>query len=151
MKVKLFVSIFFIFSSITIFGDLFAQEIKPIMDTTKIIGKALKSTIVTSPCLGSTSEKSTDLKWLPILVKKKDMIEFHPESNHEKLIEEIKSDKLNTKKESKNPSEGATLKSTPTIGVNWLGNVNNGMTPMDNHLAISNNGIIVSVSNTTLE
>jgi len=151
MKVKLFVSIFFIFSSITIFGDLFAQEIKPIMDTTKIIGKALKSTIVTSPCLGSTSDKSTDLKWLPILVKKKDMVEFRPETQNEELLEKIKSSKQKNKLASKSSVEGSTLKSTPTIGANWLGNVNNGMTPMDNHLAISNNGIIVSVSNTTLE
>jgi hypothetical protein len=129
----------------------YAQEAKPIMDTSKILGKALKSQIVTSLCLGSTSEKSSDLKWLPILVKKKDIVEFHPETKNEELLEEIKKEKQKNKKESKGSDEGSTLKSTPVIGANWLGNVNNGMTPMDNHLAISNNGIIVSVSNTILE
>jgi len=93
----------------------------------------------------------SDLKWLPILVKKKDVVEFHPETEDEELLEELKKEKQKNKNESKGSNEGATLKSTPIIGANWLGNVNNGMSPMDNHLAISNNGIIVSVSNTILE
>jgi hypothetical protein len=136
----------FLYTSIS-----YTQEAKPMMDTSKIIGKALKSQIETSPCLGSTSEKSSDLKWLPILVKKKDIVEFHPETKNEELLEELKKEKQKNKKESKGSNEGSTLKSTPTIGSNWLGNLNDGSTPMDNHMAISNNGIIVSVSNSILE
>lgn len=151
MIVKLITTSIFISASLTITRGYLAQEAKPIMDTSKILGKALKSQIETSPCLGSTSEKSSDLKWLPILVKKKDMLEFHPETKNEELLEELKKEKQKNKKESKGSNEVYTLKSTPIIGANWLGNVNNGSSPMDNHLAISNNGIIVSVSNTILE
>lgn len=131
--------------------QVYSQEMKPLMDLSKSIGNATKSEIIISPCLGSTSVKSSDLKWLPILVKKKEMIEFHPETKNEELLEEIKTEKLKNKSESKGEDEGSTLKSTPIIGANWLGNLNDGSTPMDNHLAISNNGIIVSVSNSILE
>ena len=93
MIVKLIAASFIIFASLTFTGVYFAQEAKPMMDTSKIIGKALKSQIETSPCLGSTSEKSSDLKWLPILVKKKDMVEFHPETKNEELLEELKKEK----------------------------------------------------------
>jgi len=151
MTAKLIVNSIFIFVSLALTGNYFAQEVKPTMDTSKILGKGIKSQIATSPCLGSTSQNSSDLKWLPILVKKKDVVEFHPETEDEELLEELKKEKQKNKNESKGSNEGATLKSTPIIGANWLGNVNNGMTPMDNHLAISNNGIIVSVSNTILE
>jgi len=151
MTAKLIVNSIFIFVSLALTGNYFAQEVKPTMDTSKILGKGIKSQIATSPCLGSTSQNSSDLKWLPILVKKKDVVEFHPETEDEELLEELKKEKQKNKNESKGSNEGATLKSTPIIGANWLGNVNNGMSPMDNHLAISNNGIIVSVSNTILE
>lgn len=151
MKVRLIFFTCVLFVSCLNTSKTYAQEVKPTMDTSKILGKALKSQIKTSPCLGSTSQKSSDLKWLPILVKKKDMVEFHPETKNEELLEEIKSGKQKNKIESKGSNEGSSIKSTPIIGANWLGNVNNDMTPMDNHMAISNNGIIVSVSNTILE
>ncbi len=151
MKVKLIVASIITFTSLAFNGAFLAQEVKPKMDTAKIIGKAVKSAIQTNPCLGSTSEKTSDLKWLPILVKKKEMKEFHPETKNEELLEELKKEKQKKKKELNGSNEGSTLKSTPIIGSNWLGNVNNGSTPMDNHMAISNNGIIVSVSNTILE
>jgi hypothetical protein len=151
MKVRLIYFTSVLFVSFLNTSNSLAQEVKPMMDTSKILGKALKSQIETSACLGSTSQKSSDLKWLPILVKKKDMVEFHPETKNEELLEDLKKEKQKNKKESKDSNEGSTLKSTPVIGANWLGNVNNDMTPMDNHMAISNNGIIVSVSNTILE
>lgn len=151
MKVRLIFFTCVLFVSYLNTSNSLAQELKPMMDTSKILGKALKSQIETSACLGSTSQKSSDLKWLPILVKKKDMVEFHPETKNEELLEDLKKEKQKNKKESKDSNEGSTLKSTPVIGANWLGNVNNDMTPMDNHMAISNNGIIVSVSNTILE
>jgi hypothetical protein len=151
MKVRLIFFTCVLYVSYLNTSKTYAQEVKPLMDTSKILGKALKSQIETSPCLGSTSEKSSDLKWLPILVKKKEMTEFHPETKNEELLEEIKSGKQKNKIESKGSNEGTTLKSTPVIGSNWLGNLNDGSTPMDNHMAISNNGIIVSVSNTILE
>jgi len=40
---------------------------------------------------------------------------------------------------------------TPELGNNFLGNTNNGSSPMDNSIAISNGGWIVSVANTTIE
>lgn len=149
VKLKLSLSVFFILVLVT--RESISQEVKPNMDTSKILGKALKSQIESSPCLGSTSEKSSDLKWLPILVKKKEMVEFHPETKNEELLEELKKEKQKNKKESKVSNETYNLKSTPIIGSNWLGNLNDGSTPMDNHIAVSNNGIIVSVSNSIIE
>ena len=49
---------------------LSVQVFSVISTPSKILGKGIKSQIETSPCLGSTSQKSSDLKWLPILVKK---------------------------------------------------------------------------------
>lgn len=98
MKVRLIFFTCVLFISYLNTSKSFAQEVKPMMDTSKILGKALKSQIETSTCLGSTSQKSSDLKWLPILVKKKEMVEFHPETKNEELLEELKKEKQKKKR-----------------------------------------------------
>ena len=49
------------------------------------------------------------------------------------------------------PSENAVAAVVPAVGTNFLGNINNGSSPLDNNIAISDGGIIVSVANTTVE
>lgn len=128
------------------------SERKPIIDESKKIGSATKSQELTIQCVGETNTKSTDLKWLPILTNK--CVARKPKSDYDVLIEQIKKEKTLLKQNSiqnKNNSESGASTVAPVIGTNFLGNVNNGMSPMDNSIAISNNGWIVTVANTTIE
>lgn len=49
------------------------------------------------------------------------------------------------------PEETEKVMFTPQLGPNFIGNLNNGTSPLDNSIAVSNNGIIVSVSNALIE
>jgi hypothetical protein len=49
------------------------------------------------------------------------------------------------------PEETEKVMFNPQLGPNFIGNLNNGSTPMDNSIAVSNNGTIVSVSNTLIQ
>jgi hypothetical protein len=96
---------------------------------------------------------SADLNLLPILTKKR---AWQPErgKNPEKL-EAIKQEKALQKvagrieKKSQDP-EGLSLVS-PVLGRNFPGNGNDGSSPMDNMLAISNSGWIVTVVNSNIQ
>jgi hypothetical protein len=121
---------------------------KPIINNASIIGTAFKSSLITTNCLGTTNVISSDLNWLPVLTVKS----FKPENENNELIEEIKKEKLKNKFTStKYLKEQASKSITPVVGNNWLGNVNSGTSPLDNNIAIANNGIIVSVANSTIE
>lgn len=147
MKPKLLPTFLFV-----LFGlNLFAQEQKSILDLSKKIGNATKSQMYTLQCLGEVSTPTADLKWKPILARK--YIALEPKVPNFEMIEEMKIEKLNEKKISnkKINQELSTQSVLPVIGTNFLGNINNGSSPMDNSIAISNGGIIVSVANSTLE
>ena len=49
------------------------------------------------------------------------------------------------------PEETEKVMFNPQLGPNFIGNLNNGSSPMDNSIAVSNNGTIVSVSNTLIQ
>jgi len=49
------------------------------------------------------------------------------------------------------PEETEKVMFTPQLGPNFIGNLNNGSSPADNSIAVSNNGVLVSVSNTLIE
>ena len=121
-------------------------------DQSKIAGSATKSEIFATPCKGSVNTPSADLKWKPILTKKIQSSE--PEAPDHEKIEKIKAEKLLLKSQTKfNGDEGekSTLSVTPQVGINYLGNENSGFSPLDNTMAISNGGWIVSLANTTIE
>ncbi len=129
-----------------------AQEKKIKLDESKKLGSATKSQEFTLQCIGEINTPSTDLKWRPILNTK--CIAREPKIPDYEMIEKIKEDKSFIKKNNQNKSpnsEQSAQSVTPIIGSNWLGNVNNGGSPLDNSIAISNGGIIVSVANTTVE
>lgn len=132
-------------------GLLQAQESKINIDVSKKIGGATKSEIIMTNCSGDRNQASTDLKWRQILSTK--CVAFEPESPDHEKIEKMKAKKLILKRQSinNNLTEKNTLNSAPTKGSNFLGNTNNGSSPMDNNIAISNGGWIVSVANTTIE
>ncbi|MEI6853997.1 MAG: hypothetical protein WCL06_14215, partial [Bacteroidota bacterium] len=151
MKTKLLFIIMLAFAGLSSFAQV--QKIK--LDESKKIGSATKSEMFTVQCKGAVNPPSADLKWRPILTKK--IIETDKEEAPDQiLIEKIKSDKLKLqqlqdKNNTDTSAEISTKSVTPVVGTNWWGNANNGCTPMDNQIAISNGGIVVSVANTTLE
>lgn len=115
-------------------------------------GDASMSTIITTPLFGEVNTPSVDLKWKPVLSTK--CIGFKPQEPNEELIEKIKAEKLllrNSSSAKKLGTENTTQAVTPAVGTNFLGNENNGSSPLDNSMAISNGGYIVSVANTTIE
>ena len=132
-------------------GFLQAQESKVDIDTSQKIGSATKSEIFQTECIGERNENSTDLKWRQILSTK--CTAFEPETPDHEKIEKMKAEKLILKRRSlnNNSQEKGVLDSSPIKGTNYLGNTNNGSSPMDNNIAISNGGWIVSVANTTIE
>lgn len=132
----------------------FSQVQKIKLDESKKLGSATKSPIFTMECLGEINTSTADLKWRPILTNK--CIAREPKVPDYEIIEKMKEEKLKLKQQEiqnnkKNNSELSTQSVTPVMGANWLGNVNNGSSPLDNNIAISDGGIIVSVANTTLE
>jgi hypothetical protein len=138
---------------ICLFG--FSQEEKIKLDQSKKLGVGIKSELFTAECLGVTNSQTADLKWLPILTNKAVGRVPKKGPDHE-LLAQMKAEKLLIKYPSGNyggfnPDEADNKTTTPIMGNNWLGNVNNGSSPMDNSLAISNGGIIVSVANNTIE
>ncbi len=129
-----------------------AQDQKLKLDESKKLGSATKSEKLTTEKVGEANMSSTDLKWRPILTKK--VISLEPETPGKEVIEALKAQKLILKQQSQNKNfdnEMSTQSVTPIVGTNYLGNVNSGSSPMDNHLAISNGGWIVSVANSTIE
>ncbi|MEI6852897.1 MAG: T9SS type A sorting domain-containing protein [Bacteroidota bacterium] len=126
------------------------QKIK--LDESSKAGSATKSEKISVPCQGSIHSATTDLKWRPILTKKIEA--FEPKIPNEELIEQMKAEKLQQKIQSYKgelPENKSTNSIDPVVGTNYLGNENNGSSPLDNTIAISNGGWIVSVANCTIE
>lgn len=149
MKTKLIYTLLLAIFCLNLFGQ--TPEAKMKLDESKIVGTATKSSALTLQCQGEINPVSTDLKWRPILTNK--CIAHEPKVPNEDLIEKMKETKTKfTKNENKTSEQTREAMSvTPVVGTNYLGNVNNGSSPMDNNVAISNGGWIVSVANNTIE
>lgn len=137
-------------------GQISAQLIdrKPVLDERNREGTAQRSEQFSTPCRGQINSPSTDLKWRPVLTNM--CVSREPKGPNEEYIDSVKAVKLSLK------TSGfinrfsidvpvAPQSVTPVVGVNYWGNGNNGSSPLDNSVAISDGGIIVSVSNTILE
>ncbi len=102
------------------------------------------------PCMGFVNNPSADLQWRAIVNPAP--IRHSSEKNEE--VERLKAERLRMKLA--NPglksaaSENSGNGATPEIGTNFGGNHCNGSSPLDNTIAVSNDGRIVSVSNTTM-
>lgn len=110
------------------------------------------SAVYSVSCDGLSALPTSDINWRPALtLQTKESEPLAPD--HEKT-EAIKEEKTRLKEAAlnkTNATEAANGVVTPVVGTNYPGNNNNGMSPMDNNVAISNGGIIVSVANTTIE
>ena len=149
MKIKLLLSIL----SLIFLVNASAQEATVKPDDTKIVGTTSPSNTFLLQCKGLVNPPSSDLKWRPLLSNK--FLESEPKDQDQDLIEKIKNEKQKLKqqrvKNGNSINEQSTLSVSPVVGTNYLGNTNNGMTPLDNSIAISDGGYIVSVANFTIE
>ncbi len=130
-----------------------AQYLKaPMSPTAKVIGQAKKSPEYTLKPLGEIRPVSVDLKWKPLLSNKP--VKHHSEDDAK--LEAIKAQKMLHKINAVSKTNDEELSASPTeitpvIGANFAGNNNTGYSPMDNSIAISNGGRIVSVANNSFE
>jgi hypothetical protein len=103
--------------------------------------------------MGSRNEPSEDLKWQPRITKKE--AEAENASPNEELLEKIKAEKQKIKEraEQERSKQQERMLSpetyTPYVNNTFAGNLNNGGTPLDNCIAVSDAGIVLSSANTT--
>jgi hypothetical protein len=149
MKIKLLVLIGLFVSNFS-----FAQSGIANPDESKKMGSSIPSQSISIRCMGFVNPISTDLKWRPMLTNL--VNESEPLSPDQELIEKIKSEKFIQKQQQgaenrTSNQEPSTQFVNPVVGTNYAGNTNDNMSPLDNSVAISNGGYIVSVSNFSIE
>ncbi len=118
--------------------------------TGNVVNQATKSPEYTLSNPKEIIPVSVNLEWKPLLNNK--CIKHHSENDLE--IETIKNEKWLQKQSSKTSDVETSVNEkaiTPNVGSNFLGNPFTGSSPMDNSIAISNGGRIVSVANTSIE
>lgn len=140
--------------SSVIFFSGYAQHHKAIIqknEQTKSMDAANHSSQFIVSCSGSVNSPSVDLQWRPIISP----VPIIHKSDLDPLVQQLKAErmvhKLQLEKSKSTQNENSTLALTPEIGRNFAGNTSNGTSPLDNSIAISNGGIIISVANTTIE
>ena len=114
-------------------------------------GYGIKSEPIATSCAGSMNNPGVDLQWKPLLSP----VQIRHRSRTDSIVQHLKEERLLLKlqHEAKEfPGIESGIRSVnPTLGLNFAGNTNNGTSPLDNSIAVSNGGIIVSVANTTIE
>lgn len=120
--------------------------------TAKLIGHGTKSPEFTAQLVGEIKPVSVDLKWKPLLNNR--CVKHHTPDDLK--LEQIKQQKMLLKtntayKTTETEAAAAAAAVTPVVGSNFLGNTNTGNSPLDNSIAISNGGKIVSVANNSIE
>jgi hypothetical protein len=129
-----------------------AQPLKPALNSGLAApSDFIKSREFSAEMGGVIIPQTADLLWTPILTTKCIKQYKHNDS----LLEQIKNSKNLMKQLNVMPtaSEEKVQRrvAAPVMGSNFEGNRNNGYSPMDNSIATSNSGYIVSVSNTLIQ
>jgi Secretion system C-terminal sorting domain len=132
--------------------NISAQESKPNIDESKRIGYSSPSHSLKTELAGEINTPSVDLTWQPILTHKIQWSE--PKTPDEEVLDSIVAVKDELKKVQSEGYKNAIRSidaTNPTISHNFQGNSEDGFSPLDNNMAISNGGIIVSVTNTIIQ
>lgn len=110
-----------------------------------------KSEVFSEPCLGLRKYQDISEQWLRT-VSSRNIAHGAPNKSE---LDRKKADKTQLKfqfsAKDQNPEVTNPLAVTPSLGTNFLGNELFGGTPVDNSMAISNGGKIVSADNATME
>ena len=152
---KILVHSFWTASLLAVQLPVFGQGTKVKVDEAKKIGAAQKSAIFEAELVGKKNAPTADLDWIPTLSSKCEKVKHGLPGEEE--MKALKAEKLAHKTMFRAPGTGEEeadddfAGSTPVVGEEFVGNPNNGSSPMDNSIAISDGGIIVSVANTTIE
>ena len=126
-----------------------AQQKIPVIDKSKATAVIHASNIMTAH--GEfINPPSADMVWKPMLVNINQKIEN--DAPNEKLLDSLNQINVNRKLQYRDKNLGEkTTAVYPAIGSNFVGNSSDGATPLDNTMAISNGGIIVSCTNRKIE
>jgi hypothetical protein len=102
------------------------------------------------PCSGFVNTPGADLLWRAMISP----VPVRQATEQDETVLKIKADRLKEKLAASGikstAGENSTNGATPELGTNFVGNHCNGSSPLDNSVAISNGGIIISVTNTTI-
>ncbi len=129
----------------------YAQDLKPIIDRSKMKVAAEFSGIKSLECHGLLNPPSLSLNYLPSLVKIKQRHESEDNETLAKIKEmNFRLKKQNSSAEIQNTENYSPLLKTPVVGQSLESNKNTGSTPMDNSISISSNGWIVSGANSSI-
>jgi len=101
-------------------------------------------------CRGLIKPPPGDGVWKPVLEKKDADLEIGVPN--EQLLDSLKTVYYNLKMQKRHHGMGAakTTGYHPPVGTNFAGNTHNAGSPLDDNLAISNGGIIVSLANRSI-
>lgn len=131
----------------------FSQNQKANLDGAKKLGEAVKSEVFEQPLAGKVKTPTGDLEWTPTLIHKPEKVTHDLPGKEE--LDAMKAEKLGLKlggsKIYEEEEEEIQATAAPVVGNDFPGNPNSGFSPMDNSIAISNGGIIVTVANATIE
>ncbi|WP_027418432.1 T9SS type A sorting domain-containing protein [Crocinitomix catalasitica] len=145
-------TLIFSYSFLFFCSALFGQQTKPDISNHRIIGQATKSEIFETEKAGFIQTSSADLDWQSALILKKRKIKHGTAS--EISTDSLKAIKSETKYEIESEIESPTNHNNPmvpNVNIEFRGNSNDGSSPLDNSIAISDDGIIVSVINSNIE
>lgn len=137
------------------FTFAYGQVTKVNVDEAQKIGEGKKSEIFESPLISKKNVPTGDLEWTPTLVAKAYRVTHNMPYKEELMA--MKAEKAIAKTSYGSISgdveeeEDDLTTGTPVVGNEFAGNPNNGSSPMDNSIAISNGGIIISVANTSIQ
>ena len=100
--------------------------------------------------MGFVNTPTADLKWRAIVSP----VPIYHSSEQNEVVEKLKAERMEQKMASlnlkSNQSAFSPSGAVPQIGANFVGNHCNGSSPLDNSIAVSNGGIILSVTNTII-
>jgi len=150
---KTFKSAVLILAIVMLHLSAFGQKAK--LDASKADGQAVKSEIFKAEFVGKRNPVSADLDWFPNLTHKVTKVEhgFPGFKEAEEKKAELYAQKYTELSKVGEEDEDVEVfsSSTPIVGNEFSGNPFNGFTPLDNDIAVSNDDIIISVANATIQ
>jgi Secretion system C-terminal sorting domain len=115
-------------------------------------GRQYASPVRFIPCGGSIMPTVPDLKWKPKLSSKPAIPDYEGITPDNAKLDSLTNALFNLKVQYRkdHPTAHKTTTTPPDVVRDFPANLNDGETPLDNTIAISNNGVIVNIINSTI-